>query len=171
MESRNDDGRGTIRAGVILMNKLSVIGLSESPFGSEITSGDIKDTLCFFDDWEDRYRYIIDLGKELPAISASCRTDDNLIIGCQSQVWLVCEYDEKNHLLLMAVDSEAQIVKGLAAIVLSAFNKKTPQEVTNFNIDAFFGDIDLFSHLSSMRGNGLRAMVKKILHIAKQYSD
>ena len=62
MESRNDDGRGTIRAGVILMNKLSVIGLSESPFGSEITSGDIKDTLCFFDDWEDRYRYIVDLG-------------------------------------------------------------------------------------------------------------
>jgi cysteine desulfuration protein SufE len=73
-------------------------------------------------------------------------------------------------MLLMAVDSEAQIVKGLAAIVLSAFNKRTPQAITDFNIDAFFTDIDLFSHLSSMRGNGLRAMVKKILHIAKQYS-
>ncbi|MEH6446712.1 MAG: cysteine desulfuration protein SufE [Colwellia sp.] len=152
------------------MNELSVIGLSESPFGSEIKSGDIADTLCFFDDWEDRYRYIIDLGKELPTIPVSCRTDENLIIGCQSQVWLVCEYDKINNLLLMAVDSEAQIVKGLAGIVLSAFNKKTPQEVTDFNINAFFTDIDLFSHLSSMRGNGLRAMVKKILHVAKQYS-
>ncbi|TWX73571.1 SufE family protein [Colwellia sp. C1TZA3] len=152
------------------MSKLSVTGLVESPFGSKINSGDIKDTLCFFDDWEDRYRYIIDLGKELPPVPASCRTDENLIIGCQSQVWLICEYDEINNLLLIAVDSEAQIVKGLAAIVLSAFNKKSPQEVTAFNIEAFFTDIDLFSHLSSMRGNGLRAMVKKILHLAKHYS-
>jgi cysteine desulfuration protein SufE len=152
------------------MTKLSIVSLSESPFGSEIKSGDIKDTLIFFDDWEDCYRYIIDLGKELPTVPVSYRTDENLIVGCQSQVWLVCEYDEINNMLLMAVDSEAQIVKGLAAIVLSAFNKRTPQAVTNFNIDAFFTDIDLFSHLSSMRGNGLRAMVKKILHIAKQYS-
>ncbi|MFT6209180.1 MAG: cysteine desulfuration protein SufE [Colwellia sp.] len=152
------------------MTKLSIASLSESPFGNEIKSGDIKDTLIFFDDWEDRYRYIIDLGKELPTVPVSYRTDENLIVGCQSQVWLICEYDEINNMLLMAVDSEAQIVKGLAAIVLSAFNKRTPQAVTNFNIDAFFTDIDLFSHLSSMRGNGLRAMVKKILHIAKQYS-
>ena len=152
------------------MTKLSIASLSESPFGNEIKSGDIKDTLIFFDDWEDRYRYIIDLGKELPTVPVSYRTDENLIVGCQSQVWLVCEYDEINNMLFMAVDSEAQIVKGLAAIVLSAFNKRTPQAVTNFNIDAFFTDIDLFSHLSSMRGNGLRAMVKKILHIAKQYS-
>jgi cysteine desulfuration protein SufE len=124
--------------------------------------------LCVFDDWEDRYRYIIDLGKELPSLPVSFKTDENLIVGCQSQVWLVCEYDAKNNLLLMAVDSEAQIVKGLAGIVLSAFNKKTPQEVTDFNIEAFFTDIDLFSHLSSMRGNGLRAMVKKILYLAKR---
>jgi cysteine desulfuration protein SufE len=152
------------------MTKLSIASLSESPFGNEIKSGDIKDTLIFFDDWEDRYRYIIDLGKELPTVPVSYRTDENLIVGCQSQVWLVCEYDEINNMLFMAVDSEAQIVKGLAAIVLSAFNKRTPQAVTDFNIDAFFTDIDLFSHLSSMRGNGLRAMVKKILQIAKQYS-
>ena len=152
------------------MTKLSIASLSESPFGNEIKSGDIKDTLIFFDDWEDRYRYIIDLGKELPTVPVSYRTDENLIVGCQSQVWLICEYDEINNMLLMAVDSEAQIVKGLAAIVLSAFNKRTPQAVTDFNIDAFFTDIDLFSHLSSMRGNGLRAMVKKILQIAKQYS-
>ena len=152
------------------MSKLSVTGLVESPFGSEINSGDIKDTLSFFDDWEDRYRYIIDLGKELPPVPVSCRTDKNLIIGCQSQVWLICEYDEINNLLLIAVDSEAQIVKGLAAIVLSAFNKKSPQEVAAFSIETFFADIDLFSHLSSMRGNGLRAMVKKILYLAEYYS-
>ena len=153
------------------MTEQSVVVLSESPFGSEIKSTDIADTLCFFDDWEDRYRYIIDLGKELPPVAASFRTDENLIIGCQSQVWLVCEYDQTTNHLLMAVDSEAQIVKGLAGIVLSAFNKKTPQEVTDFNIEVFFSDIDLFSHLSSMRGNGLRAMVKKILHLATQYNQ
>ncbi len=168
MESGNDDGRGTTRDGIILMSSLSILALSEGPFGTKIKSADIAETLCFFDDWEDRYRYIIDLGKELTSLPTSCRTDKNLIIGCQSQVWLVCEYDQKSNLLFMAVDSEAQIVKGLAGIVLSAFNKKTPQEVTDFNIEAFFTDIDLFSHLSSMRGNGLRAMVKKILYIAKR---
>jgi cysteine desulfuration protein SufE len=152
------------------MSNLLITHLTDSPFGTKIKSEDVVDTLCFFDDWEDRYRYIIDLGKELSILPVSFKTDENLIVGCQSQVWLVCEYDEKNNLLLMAVDSEAQIVKGLAGIVLSAFNKKTPQEVTDFNIEAFFTDIDLFSHLSSMRGNGLRAMVKKLLHIAKQYS-
>jgi cysteine desulfuration protein SufE len=152
------------------MSTLSIIGLPESPFGSEIKSADIKETLCFFDDWEDRYRYIIDLGKELPGMPASCRTDENFIVGCQSQVWLVCEYDKINNLLLMAVDSEAQIVKGLAAIVLSVFNKRTPQDITDIDFEAFFTEIDLFSHLSAQRGNGLRAMVKKILHLAKQYS-
>lgn len=152
------------------MNKLSMIALSDGPFGTKIKSTDITDTLCFFDDWEDRYRYIIDLGKELTTLPTSCRTDENLIVGCQSQVWLVCKYDKTNNLLFMAVDSEAQIVKGLAGIVLSAFNTKTPKEITDFNIDAFFTDIDLFSHLSSMRGNGLRAMVNKILYLAKIYS-
>jgi cysteine desulfuration protein SufE len=151
------------------MNKLAIPALSNGPFGTEIKSTDIADTLGFFDDWEDRYRYIIDLGKELTTLPTSCRTDENLIIGCQSQVWLVCEYDKTNNLLFMAVDSEALIVKGLAAIVLSAFNKKTPQQITDFNIDAFFTDIDLFNHLSSMRGNGLRAMVSKILYLAKNY--
>jgi cysteine desulfuration protein SufE len=151
------------------MNNLPITHFSDSPFGTKIKSEDIAETLCFFDDWEDRYRYIIDLGKELPTLPVSFRTDENLIIGCQSQVWLVCEYDETNNLLLMAVDSEAQIVKGLAGIVLSAFNKKAPQEVADFKIETFFTNIDLFSHLSSMRGNGLRAMVKKILYVANRH--
>jgi cysteine desulfuration protein SufE len=134
------------------MSSLSILALSEGPFGTKIKSADIAETLCFFDDWEDRYRYIIDLGKELTSLPTSCRTD------------------QKSNLLFMAVDSEAQIVKGLAGIVLSAFNQKTPQQITDFDIDAFFTDIDLFSHLSSMRGNGLRAMVNKILYVAKNYS-
>jgi cysteine desulfuration protein SufE len=152
------------------MSTLSIIGLPESPFGSEIRSEDIKEALHFFDDWEERYHYIIDLGKELPSMPVAFRTDENFIVGCQSQVWLVCEYDEINNILLMAVDSEAQIVKGLAAIVLSVFNKRTPQDITGVDIEAFFTEIDLLSHLSAQRGNGLRAMVKKILHLAKKYS-
>ena len=151
------------------MSNLLNSHLSDNPFGTKIKSEDIADTLSFFDDWEDRYRYIIDLGKELPILPTALKTERNLIVGCQSQVWLVCEYDEANDFLLLAVDSEAQIVKGLAGIVLSAFNKKTPQEVTDFDIELFFTDIDLFSHLSSMRGNGLRAMVKKILYVANRH--
>ena len=143
-------------------------GLPANPFGTEITAQDIAETLSFFDDWEDRYRYIIDIGKELPALPDAFKTDENFVHGCQSQVWLACEYNEHDDLLTIAVDSDAHIVKGLAGIVLSAFNKKTPHAIADFNIEGFFTDIDLLGHLSLTRGNGLRAMVKKIRHLAEQ---
>jgi len=88
--------------------------------------------------------------------------------GCQSQVWLETDYDSDADTLYLAVDSDALIVKGLAAIVLSALNQQSPQGIHDYDMDGFFDRIDLLGHLSPTRGNGLRAMVAKIKHQATQ---
>lgn len=129
-------------------------------FGIDVTAEDIIDTLGFFDNWEERYKYIIDLGKELPPLDASLRTDEYLVRGCQSQVWLVDDW--RDNKLFFQADSDAFIVKGLLGVVLAAFNGKTPQEILAFDVDAYFAQLDLLQHLSSTRGNGLKAMVKRI---------
>jgi cysteine desulfuration protein SufE len=129
-------------------------------FGIDITADDIIDSLSFFDTWEERYKYIIDLGKELPPLEDSQRTEANLVRGCQSQVWLV-DHMRDGH-LYFAADSDAFIVRGLLGVVLAAYNGKTPAEVLAFDIDAYFDQLNLLRHLSSTRGNGLKAMVKRI---------
>ncbi|UTF60869.1 SufE family protein [Gilvimarinus sp. DA14] len=133
-------------------------------FGVEVTADDIVETLGFFDGWEERYKYIIDLGKELPPLDDGYKTEQNLVRGCQSQVWLVS--DAKDGKLYFHADSDAFIVKGLLAVVLAAYNGKTPAEVTSFDIDAYFGRLNLLNHLSATRGNGLKAMVQRIQAIA-----
>jgi len=135
-------------------------------FGIDVTADDIVDTLGFFDNWEERYKYIIDLGKELPAMAEAWRTEEYLVRGCQSQVWLVDEV--RNGRLYFQADSDAFIVKGLLAVVLAAFNGKTPGEILRVDIDAYFAQLDLLQHLSSTRGNGLKAMVKRIQDKASQ---
>lgn len=129
-------------------------------FGIDISADDIIDTLGFFDSWEDRYKYIIDLGKELPPLAEEHRTEVNLVRGCQSQVWLISELREDR--LFFAADSDAFIVKGLLGVVLAAYNGKTPGEILAFDIEAYFNALNLLQHLSATRGNGLRAMVKRI---------
>ncbi len=136
-----------------------------NPFGNSIGSDDIVDTLGFFDSWEDRYKYIIDLGKELPAMEDSLHTDDRLVRGCQSQVWIDTALEDGR--LQIAVDSDAFIVKGLLGVILAAYNNKTPQEVLDFDIDGYFDQLELMNHLSPTRGNGLRAMVARIRSIAE----
>ena len=137
-----------------------------NPFGHSITSGDIISTLGFFDAWDERYKYIIDLGRELPRMDESLHTEDRLVRGCQSQVWI--ETDLQGGKLQLAVDSDAFIVKGLLGIVLAAYNNKSPADILAFDIDAYFGELDLLRHLSPARGNGLRAMVARIRSIAEQ---
>ena len=136
-----------------------------NPFGTTITTEDIVDTLGFFDDWEERYRYIIDLGKQLPVMDASLRAEDRLIAGCQSQVWIDFQIHESR--IYFEVDSDAHIVRGLLGIVMSAYNAKLPQDILDFDIEAYFQSLDLVKHLSPTRGNGLRAMVARIRHIAE----
>ncbi len=127
-------------------------------------SEEIVETLSFFDSWEDRYRYMIDLGKEIPSMDDSLKTDDRLVPGCQSQVWI--DWNKQGDTFIFKVDSDALIVKGLLAIVMAAYNHKTKQEILEFDIENYFQQLDLIKHLSPTRGNGLRAMVDKIKLIA-----
>ena len=138
----------------------------ENPFGHAISSQDILDSLGFFDSWEERYKYIIDLGKDLPPMPADLHTEDRLVRGCQSMVWIDTSLQDGR--LQLAVDSDAFIVKGLLGVVLAAYNNKTPDEILAFDVDAYFEQLDLLRHLSPTRGNGLRAMVQRIKDIARQ---
>jgi cysteine desulfuration protein SufE len=136
-----------------------------NPFGHSVSAEDIIDTLGFFDAWDDRYKYIIDLGKELPPLDEEFHTQDRLVRGCQSQVWIETWLEDGR--IQMAVDSDAFIVKGLLAIVLAAYNNKTPEDVQAFDIEGYFESLDLLGHLTPTRGNGLRAMVARIRNIAE----
>lgn len=131
-----------------------------NPFGVSITTDDILDTISFFESWEDRYKYIIDLGKELPALDDSKKNDSHLVRGCQSQVWIECS--KQNGHYYFDADSDAFIVKGLLGVVLAAYNAKTAEHIQSFDIEAYFEKLGLLRHLSMTRGNGLRAMVAKI---------
>ncbi|MBU2037892.1 MULTISPECIES: SufE family protein [Oceanospirillaceae] len=141
------------------------MALVQNPFGADISTDDILDTLGFFDDWEERYKYIIDLGKQLPAMSDDKKNDTYLLRGCQSQVWIDSELN--NGVLTFEADSDAHIVRGLLGVVLAAYNHKTPADIIAFDIDDYFSKIDLVKHLSPTRGNGLRAMVQRIQDTAR----
>ena len=129
---------------------------------------DIRSSFAFFDDWEDRYRFLIDLGRSLPPLPERHRTDANLVRGCQSQVWLVPRYDAVANRLHLAIDSDAHIVRGLAALVLAAFDGKSPGDVVEFDVEGLFEELALLRHLTPTRGNGLRAMVARIRAVAQE---
>ena len=138
----------------------------DNPLGRNTTLDDVVDAFEFLDDWEDRYAYIIDLGKQLPAFPDDERVENNYVHGCQSQVWLIHLFDEDSGRLYLLIDSDAMIVRGLAAIILIAMNGKTPRELLTTDVDELFDRLDLMRHISPTRGNGLRAMVGKIRDIA-----
>jgi len=137
-----------------------------NPLGKDTTLEDVLDGFELLDDWEERYAFIIDLGKQLPAFPEEGRVEENYVHGCQSQVWLIHHYDEASGRLYLLIDSDAMIVRGLAAIILVALNGKTPRDLLATDIDELFEQLDLFRHISPTRGNGLRAMVGKIRDIA-----
>jgi cysteine desulfuration protein SufE len=136
--------------------------LATQPFGNTISTADVLDNLGFLDDWEERYAWIIDLGRQVPPMPADLRSEERLVRGCQSQVWLETRYDPDARRLWLGIDSDALIVKGLGALVLTAYNGKSPQDILAFDIEDYFGQLDLLRHLSPIRGNGLRAMVQRI---------
>ena len=130
---------------------------------------DIRSSFGFFDNWEDKYRFVIDLGRELTDLEASDKQEENLVRGCQSQVWLVASYDPDSDRLSLRIDSDAHIVRGLIAIVLAAYDEKTPCEILKFDIEALFEELALLKHLSPIRGNGLRSMVARIRAVAQAH--
>ena len=133
-----------------------------------MTLDELLDTFEFFDDWEDKYRFIIDLGKELPGLPDVDKTEDHLIRGCQSQVWLT--YESTDEQLRFNMDSDAHIVRGLIAVVLIAIQNRSAADIQRLDIEEIFSQLDLLAHLSVTRGNGLRAMVSRVKEIARGYA-
>ncbi|MDN6320580.1 MAG: SufE family protein [Marinobacter sp.] len=138
----------------------------DNPLGTNPTLEDVLDGFEFLDDWEERYAFIIDLGKQLPAFPDDARTEENYVHGCQSQVWVISHIDETSGKLYLLIDSDAMIVRGLAAMITIALNGKTPRDLLATDIDELFERLDLFRHISPTRGNGLRSMVGKVRDIA-----
>ncbi len=134
-----------------------------------MTVDELKETFGFFDDWEDKYRFVIDMGKDLPDMPDADKLEDNLVRGCQSQVWLTHSLGDDGKLSLH-IDSDAFIVRGLISIVLAALDGKTPEEILGYDVEALFDELELLTHLSPTRGNGLRAMVARIRQIAEAES-
>ena len=129
---------------------------------------DIIDEFSDMEDWMDRYAYIIDLGNALPPIDVKYRTPENIIEGCQSRVWIQCDYQDGK--LLFTADSDALIVKGIIALLLQVLSGHTPKEI--LQCDLYFIDrIGLREHLSPTRSNGLLAMIKRIKAYALAYDS
>lgn len=133
-----------------------------------MTLDELLDTFEFFDDWEDKYRFIIDLGKKLPGLPDVDKTEDHLIRGCQSQVWLT--YESTDEQLRFNMDSDAHIVRGLIAVVLIAIQNRSAADIQQLDIEEIFSQLDLLAHLSVTRGNGLRAMVSRVKEVARGYA-
>ena len=120
---------------------------------------EIVDEFSMFDDWMQRYEYIIELGKNLPLIEEAAKTDDNLIKGCQSKVWL--QGQQKEDKIVFTADSDAILTKGIIAILIRAFSNQKSADILNADMD-FIDEIGLKEHLSPTRANGLVSMIKNI---------
>lgn len=120
---------------------------------------EIIDEFSMFDDWMQRYEYIIELGKSLPLIKEEYKTDENLIKGCQSKVWL--QGEEKDDKIVFTADSDAILTKGIIAILIRAFSNQRAKDILDANVD-FIDEIGLKEHLSATRANGLVSMIKNI---------
>tara|TARA_B100000989_G_scaffold49384_1_gene32447 strand:+ start:1529 stop:1951 length:423 start_codon:yes stop_codon:yes gene_type:complete len=126
----------------------------------------IIDEFDFFQDWSEKYQYLIDLGKNLPEYNDNYRIDSNLIRGCQSKVWLNSSFD--NNIVIFEADSEAIISKGIISLLIRVFSGHKPEDIIAADID-FIEKIGLNSHLSQTRANGLLSMVKQIKIYALAY--
>jgi cysteine desulfuration protein SufE len=127
---------------------------------------EIEEEFGLYDDWTDKYEYIIELGRTLPAFDAAFRNEDQLIKGCQSQVWLHAAFD--GSVMHFNADSDAQIPKGIVALLLRVLNDGSPKEVVEADL-SFLDRIGLKEHLSPTRANGLVSMIKQMKFYALSY--
>ena len=132
---------------------------------------DIQDEIVeefgIFETWMDKYEYLIELGKSVPVIDEINKTDDNIIKGCQSKVWLHAEQDEG--MIRFYADSDAIITKGIVSLLIRTFSNQKPEDIINASLD-FIDKIGLRQHLSPNRANGLNNMIKKIKFYAIAFS-
>ncbi len=132
------------------------------------TQQELVSEFAMFTDWQDRYEHLIELGKDLPLIAPEHKTDDNLVRGCQSRVWLHAA--PQNGLVHFTADSDAMITKGIVALLVRVFNDRTPQEILSASTE-FIDQIGLRAHLSPNRANGLSAMIDQMKRYALAYSS
>lgn len=136
-----------------------------------MTINQIISNFEFLDNWEERYRYVIDLGRKLPDLDDSQKIEENRVKGCVSNVWLVTNVHEGDPPTLeFNADSDAHIVRGLVAILLIVYSGKTPAEIVNIDIRGIFQQLDLEKHLSPSRSNGFFSMVERIQTLANAAS-
>ena len=138
----------------------------------EMTISELQDEVIEefegFDDWMDKYQMLIDLGNDLEPLPEQYKTEQNLIDGCQSRVWVQC--DMQDGLMHLQADSDALIVKGIVALLLRVLSDHTPQEILSADL-YFIERIGLREHLSPTRSNGLLAMVRRIREYASEFSN
>ncbi len=130
------------------------------------TLADVRETFALLDDWEDRFQYLVDLGRQLPPLPPEAHDEANRVRGCTSRVWLVARRDRDGRIHLLG-DSDAHLVKGLVALMLLIFSGRRPAEILATDARAVLAEFDLEQHLSPMRANGLHAMLARIAEIAR----
>lgn len=141
----------------------------EGEHAAEFTKDQIFQTITASRSWQDKYLHIMLLGKKLPSLPEAMKTEESRLHGCESTVWLHHFYDEQTMNIYFAVDSDARVIRGLIAIVLSVFNGCTPKDISRFDMDGWFARLDLYNHLSPSRGNGLRAIINEIRSLAHRF--
>lgn len=129
---------------------------------------EIREDFSLFDDWEERYNYIIDLGKDLPLIESSKKTDERIIKGCQSRVWLNAELREGK--VYFTADSDAVITKGIIALLIRVLSGQKAEDIAHAEL-RFIDDIGLKEHLSPTRSNGLVSMINYMKNYAARYAE
>ena len=129
---------------------------------------EITDEFSLFDTWEEKYEYIIDLGKKLEPLDEKYKIPENIIKGCQSTVWLTSEF--KDGKVFFKADSDAVIVKGLISMLIKVLSDNTPDQILNAKLD-FINEIGMMTHLAQTRSNGLLSMIKQIKNYALAYKS
>jgi len=132
------------------------------------TEAEIVEEFSLFDSWDDKYEYIIDLGKKLAPLPEAFKKDENKVRGCQSTVWLVANFEDGK--VFYQAESDAIIVKGLISMLIRVLSGHTPDEILNAEMD-FINKIGMTSHLAQTRSNGLLAMVKQMKHYALAFKS
>jgi cysteine desulfuration protein SufE len=132
------------------------------------TEEEIIEDFSLFDTWEEKYEYIIDLGKKLPALEGKYKVAENIIKGCQSSVWLATEFRDGK--IFFKADSDAVIVKGLVSMLISVLSLHSPGEILDAKLD-FIREIGMMNHLAQTRSNGLLAMIKQMKNYALVYQS
>ena len=127
---------------------------------------EIVEEFSLFDSWDDKYEYIIDLGKKLSPLEDQFKKDENKVRGCQSTVWLISDY--KDGKLFYKAESDAVIVKGLISMLIRVLSGQTPDDIVNARLD-FLREIGMMTHLAQTRSNGLLSMVKQMKNYALAY--